>query len=301
MAIRPGQGRGISGMIRAYRFAAATPARPAAITPTYTKQPSHASNMRGDLQEETMTSPHEQREAQGDSRPEATPQALAALRRHLRQTPEVFRRNGRQAAEALRRNTRWAVLSAAIVVASLVAVYLTGALESGGTRPSAGSPVTTTSPTAAAVPTATSASQGLSEKEVASLTKWNAHRGGVMLTVMSSQLGNATQAAGLKLFAQMRQACSKLATAVAAAKAGPSIPDPVLQRQYTEALSTLAKATAYCERGISARPYGDEDIKTHENVAMVNKSLAAFAAGAKKLYRATAQIKALSLSHSHGR
>jgi hypothetical protein len=237
-----------------------------------------------------MTSPYERREVQGERRPDAGYRAPTASWRRLR-----------QAGETLRHRRRWAVLSAAIVVGVVAVLYFTvvdnSLPGSGSTRPLAGSPATNPSPTAAAVSTATSASQGLPDKEVASLTKWNANRGGVMLTVMSSQLGNATQAAGLKLFAQMRQACSKLATEVAAAKAGPSIPDPALQRQYTEALGALAKATAYCEAGISARPYGDEDIETHENVAMVNKSLAAFAAGAKKLYRATAQIKALSLSH----
>jgi hypothetical protein len=127
----------------------------------------------------------------------------------------------------------------------------------------------------------------------ASLVRWNAGAGGTALTAVSDQLGNATQAAGLRLYTAMRLACSKLATAVSAAKAGPSIPDASLQGWYARALATLTQAAAYCQAGISVHPYGDEDTVTHQNGAMLSRSASAFATGAGELYRATAEIRAL--------
>jgi hypothetical protein len=256
-----------------------------------------------------MTSTHEQQEAPGDNQPAETRQAHEGeLRRHLRHAPEAFRSRLRHAPEALWHNRRWAALSAAVVFASVAAVYLTSAgyhtsagkslPGSSGTRPSAGSPAAPASSTAAARPAAVGASPHLAPEMAALLTKWNSGHGAVTLAAVSGQLANTTQAGGLRFFAPMRQACLRLATTVTAAQAGPAIPDATMQRQYMAALATLAKAVTYCEAGISARPYGDEDIETHENTAMLDKALSAFAAGARELYQATAQIKALSLSHS---
>jgi hypothetical protein len=132
---------------------------------------------------------------------------------------------------------------------------------------------------------------------VASLTTWNTGHGGVALTAVSAQVADATQAAGVRLYAPMRRACSKLTSAITAAQAGPPIPQAGLQKQYTGALTTLAKAAAYCQAAISEHPYGDEGVSTHENAAVLHEAMTTFAAGARELYAATAQIKAYSLSH----
>ena len=84
---------------------------------------------------------------------------------------------------------------------------------------------------------------------------------------------------------------------MAVAKASPPIPNVALQRHYRKALARFAKAAADCEAGISAHPYGDENIETHQNQHILHRAIAEFATGARELYRATARLRELILSH----
>jgi len=128
----------------------------------------------------------------------------------------------------------------------------------------------------------------------ATLRNWDAGRRGAALAAVSADVGNASQAAGLKLYAPMRLACVSLGTAVTDAKAEPPIPDAGMQQLYARALATLASAAADCRAGISAHPYGDEDIQTHENSAALGRSASELAAGTRELYLATVKISAVT-------
>jgi hypothetical protein len=203
-----------------------------------------------------MISRRTQQEGPGDRLPAASPLAPAALRRHMRQAALLLRQL-RRAPAALRHHPGWAAVAVAVAVAAgLAAVHVTGGSSpqpaSGGIPASSGSLAATTSPTAVAGPAALSTFPHLSRKTADSLTRWNSGDGGATLTAVSDQLASATQAGGLGFYAPMKQACSKLATAVTAAARGEPIPDATLQAQYTEALDTLAKAAAFCQAAISA-------------------------------------------------
>jgi hypothetical protein len=254
----------------------------------YTRLRSQASNIRGDFQEDAMVGTGQPHEPDGAIRP---PAAWRAARR------------------SLRRSAPWIMLGAVILIAGLAGAFIPGSPSGlpgvpGGRPvksadalpPSADSPVPPTKPGAAGNP-GVSASPRLPPAVAASLVRWNAGRGGAALAAVSGQLGDATQSAGLKLFAAMRRACSKLAAAVSAARAGPPIPDAAMQQRYLTSLASLAMGAGYCQAGITARPYGDEAVQTRENGTALGRSMVAFAAGAGELYQATETIKALSLSY----
>jgi len=190
------------------------------------------------------------------------------------------------------------VLPVVILLTCLAVAYILGK----GTTPAAVAGRHLPSSAAAAgshAPSASPAAAGPAPRAAPNVTipvvKWNAGPGGAALAVVSGQLGKATQAAGLRLFAVMKQACSKLAAAVSAAKAEPPIPDAARQGEYARALASLAQAAAYCEAGISTRPDGDEAIDTEQNGKLLGQSASAFTAGARELYLATAGIRVVSL------
>ncbi len=129
------------------------------------------------------------------------------------------------------------------------------------------------------------------------LTGWNAGHGGSALAGLTTAVGDATQSAGARFYAAMRQACAQVTAAVAAARPAPPIPDAALQRRYSAALGLFGRAAANCRAGISVRPDGDEDLSTHEIRPVLARSMAQFKAGGIELYRATTSIEALARSH----
>ncbi len=95
-------------------------------------------------------------------------------------------------------------------------------------------------------------------------------------------------------YVQMKAACVRLASDVKTAQAGPAIPAAAMQTLYAGALTELATGAANCQAAISQQTDGDEYIITHENSTLLNQSVSALAAGAKDLFRATAQVEVVS-------
>lgn len=206
------------------------------------------------------------------------------------------------------RRWRWLAPAAAIGLAALVVlVYAVGwrtgpaAGSSRGAAPAGGAAVSgRASPGGATVhrasretPEQVVASVHLPSGLTAALRKWESGSGGKDLANVSSQLGAATQASGIRLFGPMRQDCSDLASAVTAATSGPPIPDSVMQGTYRRALAKLAAAAATCQAGISLYPTEDQGLQAREDPATIGQADAEFATGARELYQATVDIHAL--------
>ena len=124
------------------------------------------------------------------------------------------------------------------------------------------------------------------------MLRWRSGPGGAALTTVETQMGNAMQAAGLKLYSLMRLACVTLTSGISTAQTGPPIPYDVMQRLYARTLAGLSRAAADCHTAISMHGDG-EDVETHVNGPLLNQARAEFAAMSKKLYTATAEIQAL--------
>lgn len=125
------------------------------------------------------------------------------------------------------------------------------------------------------------------------MLRWRAGPGGAAWSQVSVRLGNAMQAAGVRLYAQMRLACVSLGSSVQAAQGAPPIPDAAMQRLYVKVLAGLSGAAADCRSAISAHSQGGDTQTIDLNKALLNHALAEFAAGSKKLYTATAEIRTL--------
>ncbi|HCU92570.1 MAG TPA: hypothetical protein DHU96_07415 [Actinobacteria bacterium] len=125
------------------------------------------------------------------------------------------------------------------------------------------------------------------------ILRWKAGHGGAALATVVQQMGNAMQAAGVKLYAPMRLTCVSLASDISTAQAGPPIPDDGMQRLYAKALAGLSRAAADCRTAISVHVSGNESVETHVNEALLNRSRVEFAAMSKTLYRATGEIQSL--------
>jgi hypothetical protein len=125
------------------------------------------------------------------------------------------------------------------------------------------------------------------------IRRWTAGSGGAALSAVTTQLGKATQAGGLKLYAQMRVTCTNLRSNAETARRAPPIPDGVMQRLYASTLVKLSSAAADCRSAVSIHQVGDEDQEIHVNNALLNQSLAELAAGSRQLYTATAEIRTL--------
>lgn len=128
----------------------------------------------------------------------------------------------------------------------------------------------------------------------AQAANWYAARGGTALAAVSGQVGAVTQAGSLRQYNEMKAACSALASDVSTAQADPPIPNAAMETLYAKALTTLATGAADCGKAISVQPDGDEQVVTQENPALLHQSSAEFQAGATYLFRATAEIEALS-------
>jgi hypothetical protein len=126
---------------------------------------------------------------------------------------------------------------------------------------------------------------------------WHAGRGGADLATVSSQAGTALQAAGIRQYATMKNACGQLAGGVSAAQAGPPIPVAAMQNLYAKALAELAQGAADCRAAISSSPTGDETVKTEVNATTLHKSMSELAVGVNNIFRATAQIDIASRQH----
>ena len=123
--------------------------------------------------------------------------------------------------------------------------------------------------------------------------QWTAGPGGAALSAVTAQVGKASQAGGLKSYAQMKAACADLGSSVKTAQGAPPIPYDAMQRLYASALTGLAVAVADCRTAISVRSGDDENLIVHVNSALLNRSATELAAGTKELYTATAEIRTL--------
>lgn len=122
---------------------------------------------------------------------------------------------------------------------------------------------------------------------------WREGSGGVAWSAVTSELGNAMQAGGVRLYPQLRQACASLLSSVKTAQAAPPIPDSAMQRMYAKVLAGLSGAAADCRDAISVRPEGDEGLSVSLNRALLNRALAELAVDSRTLYTATAEIGTL--------
>jgi hypothetical protein len=134
----------------------------------------------------------------------------------------------------------------------------------------------------------------LPEKSKAQAAKWDRGRGGAALAVVSEQVGAVTQAGSLRQYATMKASCSALAADVRTAQSAPPIPQAAMQALYAKALTNIAAGAQDCVKAITVRPDGEEQVRTNQDQAMLRQSAAELQAGAKNLFRATTEIKALS-------
>jgi len=125
------------------------------------------------------------------------------------------------------------------------------------------------------------------------IQRWDTGPGGAALRAVTAQLGNTMQAAGVKLYPEVKQACVALALSVQTALAAPPIPYAAMQQAYGEVLAGLSGAATECRNAISLRPEGDEDLAVNLNKVLLNHSRAVFAAESEALYEATAEIRTL--------
>ena len=127
----------------------------------------------------------------------------------------------------------------------------------------------------------------------ARIKSWRACRGGTAVSVVSGDLGAVTQTGGVRQYVAMKGACEALATVVRTAQTDPRIPDAAMQKLYSAALTDLAYGATECYAAISQKPDGDEYDVTSVDQPELQQAQSEFAAGAKDLYRATAEIEAL--------
>jgi hypothetical protein len=123
---------------------------------------------------------------------------------------------------------------------------------------------------------------------------WKKGPGGAAWSAVTTQLGEAMQAGGVRLYPLMRLSCMNLGSSVKTAQAAPPIPDRAMRLLYASVLAGLSSAAADCGSAISIHPDGDEGLRININKALLSRSLAEFAADSKKLYTATAAIRTLS-------
>jgi hypothetical protein len=123
---------------------------------------------------------------------------------------------------------------------------------------------------------------------------WKKGPGGAAWSAVTTQLGEAMQAGGVRLYPTLRLSCVNLGASVKTAQVAPPIPDGAMQRLYVSVLASLSSAAADCRSAISVHPDGDEGMRINVDKALLSRSLAEFAADSKKLYTATAAVRTLS-------
>ncbi len=122
---------------------------------------------------------------------------------------------------------------------------------------------------------------------------WQSGPGGTRLAAVTRLFGDALQAGGARQYAAMKSACIQLTHSVSAAEAGPQIPVAAMQRLYEKALAELARGAADCQAAITVKP-GDETLGTTVNAAMRQQAASELAAGARDIFRSTAEIEIAS-------
>jgi hypothetical protein len=130
---------------------------------------------------------------------------------------------------------------------------------------------------------------------------WQFSPGGTRLAAVSSLFGTALQERGLRQYQQMKHTCTQLAHSVSTAQAGPPIPVAAMQILYGQALAELARGTAECQTAITAKPRGDESLEVHVDAALLRQSVSELAAGARDIFRSTAEIEIVSRQLPPGR
>jgi hypothetical protein len=126
-----------------------------------------------------------------------------------------------------------------------------------------------------------------------SVLAWQSGPGGTDLAAVTSIFGHALQAAANRQYLPMRFACIQLARSVSTAEAGPQIPVAAMQTLYGTALAELAKGAADCQAAITVTP-GDEELETIVNSTMRQQATSELAAGARDIFRSTAEIEIAS-------
>lgn len=181
----------------------------------------------------------------------------------------------------------------------------TGAAATGGTQPTPGSeasPVNqarnSSSEAEAKVPSASQAAESAGALSLPAdmqsrVIAWQSGPGGAHLAAVTRLFGNALQAAGVRQYFEMKSACTQLAHGVSTAEAGPPIPVAAMQTLYGKALAELAKGAAECQAAITIKS-GDESLITEVNGTMRLQAAAELAAGAKDIFRSTAEIEIAS-------
>lgn len=125
------------------------------------------------------------------------------------------------------------------------------------------------------------------------VVRWAKGRGGTAWSAVTAQLGGVTQVAGARLYSQLRLECATLRLSVQTARNAPPIPYEVMQRSYAKVLAGLAVTSGDCQEAITVRSSGDEDQRITVDKALLNRSLAEFAAESEELYTVTAEIRTL--------
>jgi hypothetical protein len=123
---------------------------------------------------------------------------------------------------------------------------------------------------------------------------WQFGPGGTHLAAVSSLFGTALQQRGLRQYPLMMETCTQLTHSVSAAQAGPPIPVAAMQTLYGNALAELAKGAADCQAAITVKPDGDENQEVHVGASLLQQSVSELAAGARDIFRSTAEIEIAS-------
>jgi hypothetical protein len=261
-----------------------------------------------------MTSPNEQHEPPEDSQRQSGPNASTSRKLGWLPRPAWMVKPTWVAKPRRLLKPAWLVIAASLFAVIGLSAALVHVVAGGGSHPTASSngraalgtsagpnpdateaiPKFHMKPKVAAVTGLRSNALPFPKELRAALEAWDAGRGGAALAAVTGQLGNVTMASGMRQYVEMRIACVKLAADVTTAQASPSFPHAAMQTLYAKALAKLANGAMDCQAAVTQRRSGDETIETHENPAMLHASASAFAAGARDLYRATAEILIVS-------
>ena len=122
---------------------------------------------------------------------------------------------------------------------------------------------------------------------------WQSGPGGTHLAAVTHLFGDALQAGADRQYFEMKSACIQLTHGVSTAEAGPQIPVAAMQMLYGRALAELAKGAADCQAAITMKPE-DEDVGTKVNATMRQQAESELAAGARDIFRSTAEIEIAS-------
>jgi hypothetical protein len=125
---------------------------------------------------------------------------------------------------------------------------------------------------------------------------WQSGPGGTRLAAVTRLFGDALQAGGIRQYTEMKEFCTQLADSVSTAEAGPQIPVAAMQTVYGQALAELAKGAGDCQAAISVRSDG-EDQQAAVTATLLGRSKSELAAGARGIFRSTAEIEIASRQH----